>query len=276
MSMEDFDMHISHYTFKLHKKESHTGITFTIGDAPMYCLELYVPIPEKTDKRIEYIAKTAILHKIESLIHCSLKDISKDYMEKYSMGKELLIVVNHILKKDYPYILYVSFDDKSQMPCNREHGDQLDLMTYSIALNGYTWYEMNLNAYFLPKNKYDTYREQVKLYMSKERKESIDYDEFYINIEKSGNVFAIDFFKDYKVILINLYNNSVTFPEFFKCLGKLVLRKDKCKLFKVWLAKFIDNQIDFSRSWQYDIDKIPLIKVGGRYRSKTYKMLKNI
>ena len=274
INTDEFLAKTLHYTFKLYRKESHTGISYYIGDAPQYCLELYIPIPEKIDKRLEDIMYTAILHKIESLIYCSLKDISEDYMEKYSMGTEIFDVVNTLLQTRYPYIKYVSLDDKSQIPCNREHGDQLDLLTYSIAVNGYTWYEMKLNAYFLPNNMYEIYREQIKTYIHKDTKATIDFESLHDYILRSGNTFAIDFFKNYIDILRNLYTNCTSFPDFFKCLGKLVHRRDKCKLFKVWLAKFIANKIPtITRAWQYDMNKLQMkpARVGGQRYKQTYK-----
>lgn len=265
ISSSELHVKTAHYEFQAHIREHHDAYTVSIGNEDASCLEVYIRNPEKIDERIRDIANIAVLNKLESLLECSLKDIRENYLETYSMGTELLEFVNTILKERFPHVQHVQIQDKSNVYCSRVVVDRLDLLTYSIAVNTKTWYEMKLGAYILPKHKYETYRKQVKQYASESY---IQCEAFFDLVHSSSNSFAKDILFRQKEILTNLYNNSKTFPDFFSCLGKIVHRNEKCKFFKSWLEEFVQSSVNIRRVWQYDIVR-PVC--GARTYKRRYK-----
>lgn len=245
-----------HYSFqmKLTKNEgSYNSYNFLVGNASSPCLEGLIILENKTNnERLNKYQYTATLNKIDALTECSLEDISTEYFNTYSFGKELLESIIFFINSQFPKIETIKLTDMSFIPCNRLQNDVLDLLTYSIALYGQTWYENVANAYMLPKEKYTQYRTQVEIYMDKKTKSDMTFDLFY-NTVMFKNHYARNIIKyDYEAFEL-LFKESHTFPEFFLKINKLIKREDKCKFFKTWLYDFIASQIIIDRDWYIDI-----------------------
>ena len=144
-------------TFKIAVKKVATGISYIIGEQPIACIELYVPSSG---------TQTAILHKIEGLVF--LQDIHDD-----TKAIDILECANRILRHNHPHITSVSFHDTSDFPCHRDYTEYLDLLTYFLACEGRTWYEQHLRAYLTPESLWETYRNEVQAFCSKEKKSRI-------------------------------------------------------------------------------------------------------
>jgi hypothetical protein len=254
----------AHYTFQMNVKtviDNYMDFYIVVGNAEKPCLEAHIRHEylknNERYKQYEYIAQ---LLKIEALEECAMNDLTNDYTSKYSFGREMLDAFIFFINCQFQEIKTVYLDDKSYIPCNRSTNDTLDLLSYSIALYKKTWYEEQLNAYFLPKDKFDVYRKQVDLYASKETKQNMSFSSFLELIQKNGNIFAVDVFinnrEDYEI----LFAQSETLPDFFKQLNKTISRENKCKFFYGWLSHFISSQIQFQRSWCFDLyPKISII-----------------
>ena len=174
-----------HYQFDMSVTEnrtSHRMIHFITGNESTPCLEGIITLENLTgNERYDFNVNTAKLIKIDALRECSLHDITNEYMDQYSFGKEMLDAIIFFIHYQFEMIQTISLDDKSYIPCirgpNSDH--TLDLLTYSIALHKKTWYEDNINAYIKPKHKYDQYRTQVEQYGSKKTKEMIKWEDMY-------------------------------------------------------------------------------------------------
>lgn len=252
-----------HFSFDLKITESSNSAfnsyTFEVesDDSSKPCLKLYVRVPViNHDERIRNASTVASLLNIEALIDCTLEDINENYMRTHRFGDELLETANYILKRFFPHVKYVELYDASYMPCNRAFNDILDLLTYSIAMYGKTWYEIKLNAYPKSERNRELYKEQIANYVSEKFKSSISLDEFIFRIVSSSNTFAIAKLNTYRSEIESMYTDAQTFPAFFQSLrdSNIISKVEKCKFFKGWLQTFIEDCIpNIDRNWQYDL-----------------------
>jgi hypothetical protein len=246
----------AHYSFQMMLKETHDKFhtfNFIVGDPSKPCLEGIINLESSIkNNRFKSYENTVHLIKLDALEECSLEDITTEYMDKYSFGKEMLDSIVFFINHQFPSITTIKLHDMSYIPCNRESGDTLDLLTYSIALYKKTWYEERLNAYTLPKENYDIYRKQVENYGSEKTKEEISFEEF-VYIVRTNNSFALEIIENNFDFYKNIYDNTKTFPDFFKEISKTILKKDKCKFFKDWLYGFISSKITIDRTWYFDL-----------------------
>jgi hypothetical protein len=251
-----------HYSFKMTLikiKSVYHSYSFIVGNRQSPCLEGSIILENTTNnERLNKYEYTASLIKIDALIECSLEDISTEYFNKYSFGKEMLDSITFFINSQFPRIKTIKLTDMSFIPCNRLQNEILDLLSYSIALYGKTWYEKTANAYILPKEKYEKYRNQVKIYMDTKTKDDISFELFY-NTVMFKNHYTRNIITDNYDSYKDIYEKSSTFPDFFIEINKLVKREDKCNFFKSWLYDFIASQIIIEREWY--IDLYPKIEV---------------
>lgn len=253
-----------HYNFEIQVSDRilHNKIIskyFLLGNDTQPCLSFIVYTKEAQEILGKDIIYTANLMNIERLKECIMNDISDEYFEKYSSNIELLNEFLKYIKKNYPYVKEIKLNDKSYIPCDKD--DNLDLLTYYIALYGKTWYEDKYKAY--SKDDYSLYKTQVKKYISKGFKSSLSWDLFYAKYILLGNNFTKNIINNNIDICRNIYETSSTFPDFFKSINKKVEKKYKCYFFKSWLEQFIKDNIKVSREWY-----IPLYHTGGNKNKK--------
>lgn len=266
-------VHTAHYTFTIEKKLRKTmdGIPinwhYLVGSHIKPCLSLYIPT-ENYSKLIQKKADAAKLINLKALDTCIENEVSDETFEKYSFGKELLNMILDILKKDFKYIRHLELSDDSHIPCNRELLDEVDLLTYSIAHYGKTWYEQNYNAYLVPKEKMETYRTQVANYMSEEFKAKYDWNTFLNTHVGECTEDAYTMIKAKYYEWEDLFNKTKTFPEFFLAIRNQIPRQKKCMFYRDWLQRFIYSCIRIEREWVIDIPK----KKGGRRRVRTRRI----
>jgi hypothetical protein len=247
---------------KLTKKEdTHLRYYFIVGDTKLPCLEGSITLENKSlNSRYTIYNNKAKLIKLDALEECSVEDINEEYLNTYSFGKEMLDAVLFFINSQFPNIKTITLDDTSYIPCKRDIGDTLDLLTYSIALHKKTWYEERTNAYLLPKEKHENYRRQVEEYASKDTKNSIPFFHIYHEI-RMNNVFARDIVYPNMEMYEKIYEESESLPEFFQKISKLIKLEERCLFFKGWLRSFIHSKIDVSRDWNFDIyPKVKIIK----------------
>lgn len=245
-----------HYKFQMkitQRDHPYRSFHFLVGDPIKPCLQGFVDL-ENRSKNDKYNAKqyTAKLSELNALEECSVDDITSEYTEKHSFGKEMLDAVVFFINSQFPQITTISLNDASYIPCNRKEEDTLDLLSYSIALYKKTWYEDRLNAYTLPKENYEAYRKQVEDYASKESKQSMTFDIFYNTVLYNSHLprqIVGDNFETYR----ELFDSSDTIPDFFQKLSRTIPRKERCKFFKGWLMNYIYSKITVDRTWYFDL-----------------------
>ncbi len=127
-----------HYSFQMALTEimnSYHKFKFIVGNTKKPCLEGSITLENNLmNERLKKYENVASLLKIDALEECALEDINNGYMTKYSFGKEMLDSVVFFINCQFPQIKTIRLDDASYIPCDREIGDILDLLTYSIAL----------------------------------------------------------------------------------------------------------------------------------------------
>jgi hypothetical protein len=260
----------AHYTFNVLIKNNFSGnIHYSqyleVGDHAKPCLSLRINTAESEQIFDSSIIKTAKLSNIEALYNCVLEDDAKERFETYSFGKELLLWVIDYIKINFTHVIYLQLDDESYIPCNRESEQTLDLLSYSIAINCKTWYEMNFNAILPSTEKYTIYKDEIKVYSSPEEKSKYNWKIFYL--KNVTTPFAMNLIKADEDTYKNMYEESKTFPEFFRKLSDFIGKENRCVFFKNWLQEFIKSYINVEKRWI-----IPLHKNGGnRKRRGDYK-----
>jgi hypothetical protein len=269
-----------HYTFTLNiKKETNfksgevTSHALYVGDIYEPCLHIQIVI-QKSDERLpDSILEEANLIKIKSIRSCIINRIDDELYNKESFSIEMLnSVLEYITNRpEYNKVKRIKLDDKSYIPC-KDETEILELLTYSIALYGKTWYEKVYNAYLPDKQDFMAYRNRVEMYMSEPFKKEYVWDLFYsMYIENVCSEFTKKFITSQYSTFETIFTESKTFPEFFKKINTLVKREDKCSFYKFWLYMFINESVKVERVWVFDL-KRP--KIGGKKRRTKRKLHK--
>lgn len=285
--MEEYNVHLppvktQHYTFHLHiRKTIHKEITtyiILVGDEQRPCLEVllhnFTPGYEINSRRLDSI-NTAHLANVKSLEECVEDAVSNDYYAEHSIGKELLDYIIQLLKR-VSHIKHLTLSDQSQIPCNRKDPfDQLDLLLYSVAMYGETWYERFYNAYMKKPSDYERYKREVAHYISPEFKRTYDFETFYQYIMNMKNPFTTKIIDPQYETVKAYYDSSDTFPKFFKKLNTIIPRKDKCRFYNTWLTTFISTNVHISRDWVIDLYSTKIKRGGTRsLRKRVRKTVK--
>lgn len=266
-------IHTPHYSFNLKITEQTDPIhkvTLSIGDDK--CLETTIPMPPTNERMLAFgIGKIAHIHQIDALLECAMEQITEDYFEKYSMGQEMLQAIIDYIKKHYKHIKHISLNDKSYIPCNRKAGITLDLLSYSIAKYGKTWYELKFNAY--PRMS-KQYAKEIQAYTSQKAKEQLPFMNLIHQIAFHNNYAGTILFKDIDKYTA-MYDKSNTLPDFFSVLSNDIPKADRCNFFKKWLEIFIYSYVKYDRDWIINI-----VQTGGkthrtRKQRRKYKTNKN-
>jgi hypothetical protein len=249
-----------HFTFELkHKKIQNKyidTIVFLVGDKSKPCLSLFVPLRLTelgiTNSRFQDQIYVATLPYLEVIKECIHDELANDLINKHSFGRELLNFMIGVLKCHFKHIQYLALNDESNIHCGENK--KLDLITYSIALYGKTWYESNFNAIQLPTNcEYDI---AIKNYIKPSTKAS--YPFFELARFAMQNMIAHNYFTEHYDELEAEYNSSSTISEFLIALSKKVGKEDKCVFFNVWISNFIKSFVPINRDWYIPINTLPV------------------
>jgi hypothetical protein len=266
-----------HYKFNLeyiataHPKGVYDKGHLFVGDLNDPCLSITFNLPgiRSLNTRFETMEiSVATLNKVKNLKSCLLDstEITETDQIKLSFSKEMLIAVIKEIKRSFPHILHLDLTDSSMMPCGLN--DTLDMITYSIALYKKTWYEKEFNAYFIPRDKFISYKCKIETYATPKTKAKLSWFDFYTYVIGNYNPFALAIFKQKYDEYEAMYDSSKTFPDFFIALSRTIPRADKCKFFKDWLELFITRKMDIPSERYWYIDLYP-VQTGGKYMRKT-------
>jgi hypothetical protein len=251
-----------HYAFELKigiDKGTITNCVLLVGDERRPCLHLIIPVRTSNNRLVSKMT-TATLPNLEGLRECLSEEVANDYFRKNSFPKEMLRHIIRMMKVMFPHITRINLSDMSYIPCNRLEGDKLDLFTYSLALYGKTWYEINFGAV----QNSPKYSAAINAYLGEK---PIDFENWY-SLVKTYNLYAKYWIDQTYNQIKDLFETSQTYPEFYQALSKLIGFSDKCKVFNGWLLQFMIQRIPNSRSWH-----IPLRQSqrGGRKRTRTLR-----
>jgi len=277
-----------HFLFNIHKSViDNKSILYTIGEGPKYCLELVVQKPQFNSENkslmnnfhlrmaqfsfMKDTSKRAHLDKIESLYECIASEMDPVIFDNYSFGTEILHFMIEYIKEHHTHIEDMSLSDKSQIMCNREINESMDLLTYSIALYGKTWYERTFSAFFEPNYSNSKYRNEVKYLRSTDFKNKISA-EIILHLIYTYNPLALQIIK--KEDIIKEFNSTATLPEFMIALNAKLKRSEKCRFYKTWLDTLVRGVVHNPvTNWIIPIKKSSII--GGSKRGLHVKTRKN-
>jgi hypothetical protein len=264
-----------HYTFTakrtIRADSNGTPILYyyEVGESTNPCLSLFIYLQTYTSINPYYDISTVKLGNIKALDSCNENEVSENTYIDHSFGTELLNEILKHIQTTYPYIRYISLNDTSYIPCNRKLNDELDLLTYSIALYGKTWYERRFNAYLKNKNAQQRYVDTIKNYSSPEFKQTFDFNTFLNTHLMNTSEYTYEFVKKNYSMLEDIFNSSNTFPDFFLGIQKYIPRDKKCVFYKFWLEEFITKYVKYEREWTFTLTP----SVGGR-RDTNYRNTK--
>lgn len=252
--MPNYTVKTPNFSYILHvteKKSPFHTIEFLVGEKDKPCLDASIFLPG-IDERLKDVTQIATLHKIDALEQCALQ-----WDEEKSFGTELLYSFIDILSSNFPHVKTIKLSDASYIPCNRRD-DTLDLLSYSIALYGKSWYELKAGAY-LPLAKYRTiYAKDVKNYIDPSTKAKTPFTDIFGQM--IGNTFAREYMGHDISTYETMYEKANTFPEFFQNLSKKIPKRSRCKFFKGWLEFFMNGRVYIGRDWYIDIRNNDVLK----------------
>jgi hypothetical protein len=254
-----------HYTFiaektlRVNQQNIPISWHYLIGDKKRPCLSLFFYCDTAISSIPPQILSTANLSNIEALDTCIETTVSTNTSPNVSFGYELLNAIVIHLREKFPYIKQLKLSDASYIPCDIRTNDTVDLLSYSIAHYGKTWYERYFHAYTMPNSAYTTYRKKVDVYMSSEFKKSLPWNTFYALYLMACTRYTYEFIQSHIDEIQLLYNDATTFPEFFISLTAMLPKHEKCKFYKFWLEQFISSTVGYTREWI-----LPIYQVGGK------------
>lgn len=192
-------------------------------------------------------------------------------------GSGSILMLKALLRhvhEQIPSITRFTFDDMSHTECgtedeirSRRHAKKgsyarpIPLNYFSIAFNGYTWYEKNFGAMYQSEEKHVEYRRRVKEFLTEEK-----MPPFIEFLQENPTVNALLENKEMVRELEGLYKTSRTYKDLFTSIPKA----RRCAHARIWLIPFITQQLKgvFSHDdWFIDIsrmDQPPQPMVGGR------------
>lgn len=179
-----------------------------------------------------------------------------------------------------PHITRFSFDDKSNIECGTEEEKRsrrhpkkgsfakpIPLNYFSIAFNGYTWYEKNFHAIYMNEEKHTEYRAQIKEFLTEEKMPP--FAEFIRKIPKHEETLIANKAMHEEVKM--LYEKANTFRDFFTSIPKI----ERCSHARTWLISFITKRLYgiFSHNhWFINVTRmdepVAPLSGGGRERGK--------
>jgi hypothetical protein len=254
-----FNYHVKtpNFSYTLQVKEKHSPfhtIEFLVGTNDQPCLEASLFLLDNDDA-LKSILNICTLHKIDAIEKCAL-----EFKEDKSFGTELLYSFINIIKSNFPHITIIKLSDASYIPCNRKD-DTLDLLTYSIAIHGKTWYELKSGAYLPTVQQNELYKNTVSKFTDPKTKLNIPFNEILSHMVSTG--FTREYIGDDIQMYEYLYNSANTLPEFFSMLSKKIPKTLRCKFFKGWLEYFVGLHVFIGRDWLIDIKNNTLLNALG-------------
>jgi hypothetical protein len=258
-----------HFTFSVEKtlrvNQNDVPISwhYLVGNKTRPCLSLFFYCETAISSIPPQFLSIGNLSNIEALDMCIESSVATNTNSRVSFGYELLDALLKHLREHFPYIKQLKLTDASYIPCDIRTNDTVDLLSYSIAHYGKTWYEKTFQAYMIPSSAYLSYRKKVTNYMSTEFKSSLSWNTFYSLYLISCTPYAYEFLQEHSEEIQTLYEKADTFPAFFVSLTAILPRKEKCKFYKSWLEHFISSKVGYSREWM-----IPLYQSGGKRTRK--------
>lgn len=261
-----------HYVFKIHiqfrcTERGCTTVHMYAGPSPRFgCFSLMLPFAMKNNyETTENVAHLCNLKRIRDCLH---EQVTDEIWEKHSFAIEAMNRMIEILQFQFPYIKFITLEDDSQLECSANPLDKLDLLYYSVALYGKTWYEKQFDAYFIPKDLFISYKCNVRKFQAPETKRETSFEEIETFIKTKGSDEAYKLLNENHEHFKHLYNESNTFSEFFAKINNVLSRDKKCFMYKGWIKYFVMKFIgEIKRQWVINVYKFK----GGRRRARKNK-----
>lgn len=254
-----------HYEFKMtvtHDSTMHST-SLIVGKETDPCLHVLISTPllpddksmnERFREMYEVASSTATLSHVKALTECVHNELFGNYFARHSFGLELIQAAVFIISRKFPFVKKMRLHDSSYIPCgDRLFGNTVDLLIYSIALYGKTWYEKTFGAYIDDPVIFANYKKQISNYTSTQMKNSMKFKTIANQILTDGSIYARNQLRIHYDTWENMFETSPTLPAFFIRLMASVPRTEKCKFVKGWIEPFISSKVTIVRYWVFDI-----------------------
>lgn len=182
---------------------------------------------------------------IQLLHEKMIEDIHSGYTTH--KGKIFIDEICNIIRLLYPAVHMVEFVDRTYFHGIMPNKESMDLLIYSVALYGKTWYEIHWNT--ITNEGYREYRSQVEHYASVETKAAMTWFDMMFQMYM-GAPYTREILEQYHVFFEEAFHSTSTLPEFFIKISNVISPDKRIRFFQHWLYDFIHSYIKFdNRRW---------------------------
>lgn len=231
-----------------------------IGGTKKGCVKVAVNTNKNLFSEEQY--ETAFVSNVDYDPKCNItNDLNKGGGTRNMFGTILFFI-----KKTYPHVKHVGFEDYSKFDCDND--TEVPLNLHSVALYGKSWYERFWNAYIRDENRRSAYSKDIETLHTQKKVglETLDY------ILKNN---------ENRETLIELYEEAATTDQFFKKIIEKYGRSNACSVIQPWISPFMTVQLSNNyfggERWTIDLDKINVKKnsnVNSNIRKYGFQMTK--
>lgn len=271
-SKEQFNLHI-----QAKKISGMTNISIHLNGLIKDCLDISL-VYNVTDSRLSYFFNPNIARfiKVKYDHNCN----NEGNLAR-ATGTEILIKTGlYITKLLFPEIKKFILNDSSSHPCSSTSSINVQSTKYFIALFGSTYYEGIYSATLEDIKARNIYYDCIRRFDDENIKSMFNFDDFFNIYSAQMNEQQLKDFKELK----NIYNNTLTFRDFFEQIKKAFEydRKNEqqrellCEFLAPWIHNFIDQIIlsnpiynnFFSMDWSISVDNIKNMDISIQKQNK--------
>jgi hypothetical protein len=207
------------YTMTIY--DSPNGINFYIGSNKIYCIDINI-FKNNDGSFVNF----ALLSKIRKDSECYAGGV---YEEGVTSSNLFKFAIQFLFDK-FPTIEKLHFNDTSNIPC--DNGFQMNLATLKFLTTGKTWYEKSFHAVLVSES--DKHTIQNHIQRLNKLKQDTPYEVF-------ANKFPINSIQLPLEYIIELYNNTNTWQDFFMAIETKVGKHKFCNILSEKYYAFVDG-----------------------------------
>jgi hypothetical protein len=174
----------------------------------------------------------------KSFYEYMIEDIHSGYTTH--RGKECMDGILDAIRIQHPAIRTVEIYENTYLYGMMPNKETMDLSTYSVALYGKTWYEMNWNIVI--DEGYREYRSQVEHYASVETKVAMTWFDMMFQMYM-GAPYTREILEQHRVFFEEAFHSTSTLPDFFIKISNVITPDKRIGFFQHWLYNFVHSYI---------------------------------
>jgi hypothetical protein len=167
-----------------------------------------------------------------------IEDIHSGYTTH--RGKECMDGILDAIRIQHPAVRTVEIYENTYLYGMMPNKETMDLSTYSVALYGKTWYEMNWNIVI--DEGYREYRSQVEHYASVETKVAMTWFDMMFQMYM-GAPYTREILEQHRVFFEEAFHSTSILPDFFIKISNAITPDKHIGFFQHWLYNFVHSYI---------------------------------